>query len=116
MTLNSLGVLPEALNRCKYQHIKRCFGFLGALGPRTEARVAFVREGNLGHFVRVAFAREVFKKSVERAIGGPLTTIYICIYIYIYIPQTVLALEGFLLSVYSNCPLQTRIAGSRPLA
>ena len=63
----------------------RCLGFLGALGPRTEARVAFVREGNLGHFVRVAFAREVFKKSVERAIGGLLTTIYIYIYIYVYI-------------------------------
>ena len=59
----------------------RYFGFPGALGPRSEVRVVFVREGNLGHIVRVAFAREVFKKSVERAIGGSLTTIYIYIYI-----------------------------------
>ena len=63
----------------------RYFGFPGALGPRSEVRVVFVREGELEQIVRVAFAREVFKKSVERAIGGSLTTIYICIYIYIYI-------------------------------
>ena len=59
----------------------RYFGFPGALGPRSEVRVVFVREGELEQIVRVAFAREVFKKSVERAIGGSLTTI--CIYIYI---------------------------------
>ena len=73
--LYTLGVLPEAPNRCKYKHIMRYFGFPGALGPRSEVRVVFVREGNLGQIVRVAFAREVFKNRVEGAIGGSLTTI-----------------------------------------
>ena len=68
----------------------------------TLIRVVFAREGSLDCFIRVVFAREVFQKSIERAIAGPLTTIYIYIYIYIYTCIYIYILVYGYMAIYNN--------------